>query len=225
MKTFLTALLHQQKFVQDQKQMERKTMTQVQQQVMPKMMTVTLIYFCKVCSFNGSDPDAFAKHYMSKHSKQVHFCRVVPCLKWVTTSAGLRNHCKHHHADVLSCDSCGLISLSPVLKNAHMDTHVNAKFTCNSCNKNCTRADDGRRHFKYSCPNNPNRVIKCKHCIKSNAKNNEISGAEPGLMGHLRDEHDMLGNYLCINCHRLFEKSKAIESHRVKCTKTHPDGL
>ena len=182
-------------------------------------------YHCKLCTFSESDSQAFAKHYSTKHSKQVYFCQVIPCLKWVNTSAGLRNHCKNYHADVLSCDSCGLVSLSPVQKNAHMDTHVNAKFTCNACNRNCTRTDDGRHHFKYSCPNNPNRVIKCKHCVKSKAKTNEVAGAEPGLMAHLKDEHDMSGNYLCINCHTLFEKSKAIKAHRVKCSKTHPEGL
>ena len=104
-----------------------------------------------------------------------------------------------------------------------MDTHINAKFTCSTCNRNCTRADDGCRHFKYACPNNPNRVIKCKHCIKLKAINHDVPGAEPGLMSHLQEVHNMKGCYLCINCHGLFDKSKSIEAHRARCTKSHPE--
>ena len=156
------------------------------------------------------------------HKKNIFVCRVAPCIKWHNTSAGLRQHCKNHHSDVLSCDSCGLVSLSPIQKEAHMDTHINAKFTCSACNRNCTRADNGRRHFKYSCAQNPNRVIKCKHCIKSKAGDPDVPGAEPGLMSHLQRIHNMKGCYLCINCHSLFEKGKAIEAHRHTCTKTHP---
>ena len=179
-------------------------------------------YFCKMCEYSESNIDAFVGHYSRAHKKNIFVCRVAPCIKWHNTSAGLRQHCKHHHSDVLSCDSCGLVSLSPIQKQAHMDTHINAKFTCSTCNRNCTRADDGRRHFKYVCAQNPNRVIKCKHCIKSKAADPDVPGAEPGLMSHLQRVHNMKGCYLCINCHSFFEKGKAIEAHKHTCTKTNP---
>ena len=142
-------------------------------------------YFCKLCEYSESNIDAFVGHYSRAHRKNIFVCSS-PCIKWHNTSAGLQQHCKNHHSDELACDSCGLVSLSPIQKQAHMDTHINAKFTCSACNRNCTRADDGRRHFKYSCPNNPNRIIKCKHCIKSKALNPDVPGAEPGLMSHLQ---------------------------------------
>ena len=34
-------------------------------------------------------------------------------------------------------------------------------------------------------PKTQNRVIKCKHCIKSKAGDPDVPGAEPGLMSHL----------------------------------------
>ena len=179
-------------------------------------------YFCKVCDYSESNVDAFVGHYSRAHKKNIFVCTVAPCIKWHNTSAGLRQHCKNHHSDVLSCDSCGLVSLSPLQKEAHMDTHINAKFTCSTCNRNCTCADDGHRHFKYACAQNPNRVIKCKHCIKSKARDPDVAGAEPSLMSHLQRIHNMKGCYLCINCHSLFEKGKATEAHKHTCTKTHP---
>ena len=133
-------------------------------------------YFCKFCEYSESNIDAFVGHYSRAHRKNIFVCSS-PCIKWHNTSAGLQQHCKNHHSDVLACDSCGLVSLSPIQKQVHMDTHINAKFTCSACNRNCTHADDGRRHFKYSCPNNPNRFIKCKHCINRCTKTHpETSG-------------------------------------------------
>ena len=121
----------------------------------------------------------------------------------------------------LTCEHCGLVNLTPVQLNAHLDTHVNANFTCNGCQKDFTRKDDSNRHWKYSCTKNPDRVTQCKHCIKVGI-DPEVPGAEPGILNHLQTVHKQKGVYLCTFCHNLFKSNQQITAHSQRCTKTHP---
>ena len=37
--------------------------------------------------------------------------------------------------------------------------------------------DEGR-HKKYNCPNNPNQVFKCKHCIAKGLADPDVEGQD-----------------------------------------------
>ena len=178
-------------------------------------------YRCKKCFYTNDDIDTFWRHYSDVHKKQIFVCRVKPCVRWFESSQGLRGHVKNFHKKDLTCEHCGLVNLTPVQLNAHLDTHVNANFTCNGCQKDFTRKDDSNRHWKYSCTKNPDRVTKCKHCIKVGL-DPEVPGAEPGILNHLQKVHKQKGVYLCTFCHNLFKSHQLITTHSQRCTKTHP---
>ena len=178
-------------------------------------------YRCKKCFYSSDNIDIFWRHYSDVHKKQIFVCRVEPCVRWFESSQGLRGHVKKFHEKELTCEHCGLVNLTPVQLNAHLDTHVNANFTCNGCHKDFTRKDDSNRHWKYSCTKNPDRVTRCKHCIKVGV-DPEVAGAEPGMLNHLQTVHKQKGVYLCTFCHNLFKSHQKITTHSQKCTKTHP---
>ena len=181
--------------------------------------TDTIKYFCSKCMFTCVDVNLFVRHWSDINKKNVFVCCVYPCIKWYQTSAGLRQHVKGHHSDVLTCEDCGLVCLSPLQLSAHIDTHANAKYVCSACDKDFTRSDDKNKHFKYRCPKNPNRVMRCKHCIKAGV-DPDVSGSEPGLMTHLQSVHKLKGVYLCSYCHNLFPTSQKIEVHQKNVIET-----
>ena len=88
--------------------------------------TDTIKYFCSKCVFTCVDVNLFVRHWSDIHKKNVFVCCVYPCIKWYQTSAGCRQHVKGHHTDVLTCEDCGLVCLSPLQLSAHIDTHGNA---------------------------------------------------------------------------------------------------
>ena len=178
-------------------------------------------YRCKKCIYSIDDIHIFWHHYADVHKKQIYVCRVQPCVKWFEFSQGLRGHVKNFHKKDLTCEHCGLVNLTPVQLNIHYDTHVNANFTCNGCQKDFTCKDDSNRHWKYSCTKNPDRVTRCKHCIQVGI-DPEIPGAEPGMLNHLQSVHKQKGVYLCMFRHNLFKTNQQITAHSQKCTKTHP---
>ena len=96
------------------------------------------------------------------------------------------------------------------------------KYVCSACDKDFTRSNDKNKHFKYRCPKNPNRVMRCKHCIKAGA-DPDVPGSEPRLMTHLQSMHKLKGVYLCSYWHKLFPTSQKIEVHQKKCNRNHPD--
>ena len=107
-----------------------------------KQETDTIKYFCSKCVYTCVDVDYFVRHWSDIHKKNVFVCHVNPCIKWYQTSAGLRQHVKGHHSDVLTCDNCRLVCLSPLQLSVHIDTHANAKYVCSACDKDFTRSDD-----------------------------------------------------------------------------------
>ena len=70
-----------------------------------------------------------------------------------------------------------------------------------------TRRNDKDRHYLRHCPENPNRIIVCKHCV-NDGKDGDVPGAEPGLMCHLAEVHNQQGEYLCSHCQTVFFGTK-----------------
>ena len=66
--------------------------------------TDTIKYFCSKCVFTCVDVNLFVRHWLDIHKKNVFVYRVYPCIKWYQTSAGLRQHVKGHHSNVLTCE-------------------------------------------------------------------------------------------------------------------------
>ena len=180
-------------------------------------------YACNYCVYKCMSEHDFTEHNMIMHKKNIFCCVTEECIKHFESQNGLRMHCKKFHADLLTCMTCNLVCLSLALLDQHRETSHNVKhFLCQDCNRHFTRADDAKRHCKNNCPNNPNHVIKCKHCINQGV-NPDVVGAERGLLNHLIGDHGMSGDLLCIFCHRVFDEQKKIDSHHKKCTKNRPE--
>ena len=180
-------------------------------------------YQCHLCEFSCNHSEEFGDHMSKTHSKQVFCCVTGFCTLWFFSQNGLRQHCKKNHSDVLKCDACNLVCMSPSLLNAHRDSaHLSKKGTCPSCNKTFSRADDAKRHHLKNCPKNPNREIRCKQCLKEGNKV-DVVGAELGLLNHLIQIHYFQGSHLCAYCHRVFDSDVKIESHHKMCTKNRPE--
>ena len=157
------------------------------------------------------------------HTKTVYCCVTGMYVLWFMSQNGLQQHCKKYHSDVLKCATCDLVCLSPSLLNAHQDSaHTAKKGSCPSCDKTFSRADDAKRHHIKNCPKNPNRLIRCKRCLKE-GKELDVPGAELGLLNHLTTEHFFSGSLLCSYCHRVFDTEVKIESHHRSCTKNRPE--
>ena len=124
------------------------------------------LYKCTTCSYTDDDGDAFVDHSYIMHTVKLFICKIIGCVKVYTSQNGLRNHCKNIHEDVLRCTTCKLISLSPQGLEEHMLTHKDStKQQCDGCHKTFTRTNDRDKHWRNTCPKNPNRFIKCKHCL------------------------------------------------------------
>ena len=130
-------------------------------------------------------------------------------------------HCKNYHKSQLSCDLCGYVSVTEKAKHEHFDGHSKKNFVCTACTKTFTRDNDKDRHWQRRCPKNPDRLTKCKQCLRY-GKDVDIPGAEPGLMCHLNESHNMTGTYLCSYCHSLFSSEARIIKHNTTCTKKKP---
>ena len=119
---------------------------------------------------------------------------------------------------------CDLVCLMPDKLEYHQSMHNQVKrFGCEPCGKALTTVYDEGRHKKYNCPNNPNQVFKCKHCVAKGLPDPDIEGAESGLMNHLTAQHRMAGAYLCLYCHKLFVTDTKLSKHNKTCSKNHPD--
>ena len=180
-------------------------------------------FTCKTCKENYPNCDKIQEHCFVMHSDKVHVCSIEKCFKYFKSSTGLRNHCRDNHSDVLKCDMCSKICTSYSNLNSHKDAaHISAKFKCKHCHQGCSRDSDMKRHWNYTCPENPNRYMRCKQCIKKGVVDPDVEGAEPGLINHLTSKHAMTGAYLCIYCHTLFQKQETIDKHQKRCSKTRP---
>ena len=158
------------------------------------------------------------------HKKNVYCCRCPDCFKWFESQNGLQNLCKMKHLNVLNCLVCDLVCLTPDKLEYHQSMHNQVKrFGCEPCGKVFTTAYDEGRHKKYNCPNNPDQVFKCKHCVAKGLPDPDVEGAELGLMNHLTKEHGMAGVYLCLYCHKLFVTYAKLSKHNKTCSKNHPD--
>ena len=114
-------------------------------------------YICPMCKYSCGHSDEFITHMGEKHKKIAYCCITGSCLLWFLSQNGLRQHCKKYHSDVLKCNSCDLVCLSPSLLMVHKDSsHTSKKGSCPSCFKTFSRADDAKRHHEKSCPRNPN---------------------------------------------------------------------
>ena len=192
-----------------------------------KKKSKTGLYQCKLCDWGNDDGEAFVNHSIISHSTRLSICRVEGCYKSYTSQNGLRNHCKTIHEDALKCGLCNFVSLSPGGAEDHKLSHSNkGKLECQGCKKSFTRANDRDKHWRNTCPKNPDRYIKCKHCLHATGgdeKKSEVRGAEAGLMNHLMDVHHLRGEHLCQFCHRLFSTLSKLNKHNEKCTRTEPN--
>ena len=181
-------------------------------------------YYCTYCDFCTNETKEFLDHSLIQHRKTMYMCWTEDCVKFYETQNGLRLHCKQKHENVLKCLVCGLICLSPDLLEKHQKAHTVVKnFNCSKCEKKFSSAYDKNRHWKYNCPQNPSRVIKCKQCIAQGIDNPDVEGAEPGLLTHLSQIHGFEGRYLCLFCHKLFATVKKLMNHNKTCSRNHPD--
>ena len=156
--------------------------------------------------------EKFLKFWKRALCAEVRFWVGTWRVKHFESQNGLRMHCKKFHAEQLSCSTCKLVCFSSALLDQHRETAHNVKcFLCQDCNRPFTRPDDVKRHHRNNCPKNPNRVIKCKHCINQGV-NPDVEGAERGLMNHLIGDHGMYGDLLCIFCHRVWCRKKTQQS-------------
>ena len=180
-------------------------------------------YQCQNCTFTTNDDNKFSTHVSKTHGKVVYCCVTEGFVLWFLSQNGLRQHCKKLHANVLKCDVCDLVLLSPSLLNAHKDTARTAKKgVCPSCNKTFSRADDAKRHHLKNCPKNPDRITRCKQCLKEGDEV-DVPGTELGLLNHLIKVHYCKGDFLCVYCHRVFDADRKITAHHQKCTKNKPE--
>ena len=181
-------------------------------------------YSCGLCVFTCNGTDEYVNHMIGFHRKTMHCCLVNDCYRAFESQNGLRNHCKTKHQNELKCLICDLVCLSPDLLQTHQNSHKQGakKYMCTPCGKAFTRPDDAKRHTTFNCPHNPDRVIRCKLCTAMN-QNADVPGAEQGLVRHLQSEHGLLGDFVCLWCHKLFNTEKKREKHNQFCTKTHPD--
>ena len=180
-------------------------------------------YYCPVCTFTANGSHEFSEHCLIQHKKTIFMCLTEDCVKFYETQNGLHLHCKQKHENVLKCLVCGLICLSPDLLEKHHQGHnVVKNFNCSQCDKKFSSAYDKNRHWKYHCPENPNRVFKCKHCIAQGVEA-DVEGAEIGLLNHLIEKHGFTGQYMCLFCHKLFLTDKKLQNHNKTCSHNHPD--
>ena len=111
--------------------------------------------------------DKIQEHCFAMHKEKVFVCSVQDCFKYFKSGNGLRLHCKDYHTDVLKCQQCNKVCTSYSGLNSHINAaHVAAKFACEHCKKTFTHDSDTCRHWNYSCLENENRYIHCKHCSK-----------------------------------------------------------
>ena len=179
------------------------------------------IFHCKKCSYKGNSKEEFIEHVYNKHKKTLYGCEVFGCLKTFESLNGFRMHCKNYHRQTLSCDLCGYISVTALAKEEHIESHTKKTFVCQACGKTYTRGNNKDRHYLRRCPENPNRIVVCKHCVHE-GKDGDVPGAEPGLMCHLAAVHNQQGEYLCLFCHTLFCSEQRLEKHNLKCTEKNP---
>ena len=94
------------------------------------------------------------------------FAKYQVCIKTYSTQNGLRTHCRTIHGDELTCSICKTLSLSLQALEEHKKGHDTGKHQCQGCHRAFTRSNDHFKHWRYSCPNNPNKYHKCKHCVR-----------------------------------------------------------
>ena len=179
------------------------------------------LFQCKKCQYKGNSKEQFVQHVRDRHQKTLYGCEIFGCLKTFESLNGFRMHCKNYHRQQLSCDLCGYVSVTNLAKEEHLESHTKKTFVCQACGKTYTRGNDKDRHYLRRCPENPNRLVVCKHCV-NDGKDGDVPGAEPGLMCHLAQEHNQQGEYLCTFCHTLFSSESRLEKHNLKCTKKNP---
>ena len=183
------------------------------------------IYHCTNCKVTYDNGDEYVKHSFSEHSVKLYICQMSGCIKTYSSQNGLRTHCRTIHGDELICSICKSLSLSLEALEDHKKSHDSGKHQCQGCHRAFTRSNDHFKHWRYSCPNNPNKCHKCKHCLRvrnGEDKLCEVEGGEPGLIDHLAAVHKLCGSHLCIHCHRLFVSSKKLIVHQQKCSKHSP---
>ena len=183
-------------------------------------------YNCGKCQFKTNECKDFEEHCLIVHKEKLYFCKVFGCVKHYSSQNGLRMHCKMIHESILKCQHCNVVSLSPELRKQHEESHTDAKITCAGGKRPFTRSNDPAKHWRYVCPKNPNRVIKCRHCLANcngDEKIAEVEGCEPGMINHLMTIHQLEGDYLCVFCQRLFKTEKILNKHNKSCTKTKPE--
>lgn len=166
--------------------------------------------------------EAIVDHCLVMHSDKVFACSMENCYKYFKSSNGLRLHCKEHHSELLKCKECTKVCTSFSNLNAHVDAaHLSSKFNCEHCKERFSRDSDSKRHWNYYCKENPDRYMRCKHCLLKNV-NPDVFGGELGLINHLSTVHKQPGKYLCVFCHNLFAKKGSLDTHQKKCSRTHP---
>ena len=185
--------------------------------VKPKSGRRLYKYLCKKCGFGSDLQIGFSQHCKTTHQEIVYYCEVNNCDYFFFSQNGLRNHAKGVHPTELSCGICSSISLTPKCLAIHVSKHSeNSKLDCPSCFKAFTRVHDRDKHFTYTCPKNHDRHMFCKHCKE------ECTGAEASLAEHLRKEHNLVGIFLCLNCHTLYATERKLDRHHEHCTKKNP---
>ena len=170
-----------------------------------------------MCRFSTDITHSFTDHYYVTHKEMVFVCEIEKCGCFYFSQNGLRLHCKSRHYAKLACPTCGTICLSPAAYTVNMEKHNSkSSIICSACSKMFMHVNDKDKHFKYRCPRNPNRIIKCKNC------NVDVPAAKEGLATHLKEKLGQTGVFICLHCHRFFVTEKKLDRHNETCTRKNP---
>ena len=153
-------------------------------------------------------------------SKQTYYpCTVDKCFLYLRSKNGLKSHCSRVHSHLLKCSICEKICLGPSHLQTHEREHSEKKFHCPTCRNSFNSKWDKDRHF-LKCPKNPDRNISCRQCSDVGA-DVDVEGGSCGLVKHLKEEHQLRGEWLCDICHRLFSSERRLENHMERCSTKH----
>ena len=177
---------------------------------------VLVVYHCSTCKYQNAKWFEFETHCKVMHRIYALFpCTIPDCFKFYISKNGLKGHCTHLHRDQLNCTECSHMATSLESLQDHTLSHHDKKFVCNACKRGFGTKWDVNRHYA-KCLKNPQRKITCKQCSVQ-GKSVDVAGTEEGLVLHLQDEHNLRGDWLCENCHRLSQSEKRLENHLTKC--------
>ena len=172
---------------------------------------------CTHCYYTNRNWEQFENHMNIGHKVSPLFACTMPgCWTYYQSKNGLKGHCKCLHSKYLSCSLCNHVAISTSALQDHECNHSEKKFHCEACSQGFSSRYDTKRHFE-KCPKNPERITLCKQCTAVGA-HVDVAGGVNGLINHCIQEHALKGDWLCVNCHRLYTSESHLQYHATRCS-------